>query len=179
MNEQEKFLCENLKACADRFVSANIYKVLPEIGMNIGYTVDGNSAVEVCDIPGRIRRVENDCCYVREPKMGGSVYMAQTLLAIRKKFPQAQCVANLRSSEKILAACRELDFVMVDMPTPPGYWQLGNDYFVDLEKVIAECDDLPDVITIPDRINLEKLILVVSADLEDFADKVLALNSMV
>lgn len=175
---EEKFLCENLKSCADRLVAANIYKVIPEIGMNVAYAVGGNSVDDVCDIPGRIRRVEKECCYVREPKMGGSEYMAGTLLALRKKFPQVQCVANLRSNEKILAACKELDFEMVDMPTPPGYWQLGNDFFVDLDKVIEGCENLPDVITIPDHINLEKLILMVSADIEDFADKVLALNSM-
>ncbi len=180
-------LCNNLKACADRLVAANIYKLLPEIGMNIGYMEGGDSVADVCDIPGRIRRVEEDCCYVRAPKMGGSTYMAQTLLAIRKKFPQATVVANLRSNERILAACEDLEFNMVHMPTPAGYWQLGDDYFVDLEKVIDEAasvpgaadENLPDVITIPDRINLEKLILVVSASLEDFEDKILALNSMV
>lgn len=170
---------ENLKSCADRLVAANIYKVLPEIGMNIAYAVGGSGPEDVWDIPGRIRRVEKECCYVRDPKRGGSEYMAGTLLALRKKFPQVQCVANLRSNEKILSACKDLDFQMVDMPTPPGYWQRGNDFFVDLEKVIEGCDELPDVITVPDRINLEKLILMVSADIEDFADKVLALNSMV
>lgn len=122
---EETSLFENLKSCADRFVAANIYKVLPEIGMNIAYNVGGNDPEDVWDIPGRIRRVEKECCYVREPKKG------------------------------------------------------GNDFFVDLEKVIEGCDELPDVITVPDRINLEKLILMVSADIEDFADKVLALNSMV
>lgn len=178
MNEDER-LGEKLKSCADRLVSANIYKVIPEIGMNIAYTVGGNSPEEVWDIPGRIRRVEKDCCYVRDPKAGGSLYMAGTLLALCKKFPQAECVANLRSNDKILKACRELEFRMVDMPTPPGYWQLGNDFFVDLDKVIENCETLPDVITVPDRINLEKLILVVASNIEDFSDKVLALNSMV
>lgn len=176
---QAETLCKNLKACADRFVASNIYKVLPEIGMNIGYTLIGNTVEDVCDIPGRIRRVEHDCCYVRDPKMGGSLYMAQSLLALRKKFPQTQVIANLRSNDKILEACKELDFVMVDMPTPPDYWQRGDDFFEDLDKVIEQCEDLPDVITVPDRINLEKLILIVSSDIEDFADKVLALNSMV
>lgn len=172
----QEFLCKNLKACADRLVEANIYKLLPEIGMNVGYTIDGKTVTEVCDIPGRIRRVENDCCYVRDPKMGGSIYMAETLLAIRKKFPEAQCVANLRSNEKILEACRCLNFEMAHMPEIPGFWQLGDDYNRDLEKTIAGLKTLPDVITIPDRINLEKLILMVGRDIEEFTDKVLKLN---
>lgn len=174
-----EILCKNLKACADAFVKANIYKLLPEIGMNIGYTVSGKTVAEVCDIPGRIRRVENDCCYVREPKMGGSVYMASTLLAIRKKFPEAQCVANLRSNEKILEACRSLNFEMAHMPDIPDYWQLGDDYDRDLQKTIAAAEKLPDVITIPDRINLEKLILVVGTSIEDFQEKILKLNEVV
>lgn len=175
----EEILCKNLKACADQLVETNVYKLLPEIGTNIAYTVSGSLPAEVCDIPGRIRRVENGCCYVRDPKMGGSLYMAGTLLAIRKKFPEAQCVANFRSSPEILEACRELSLNMVDMPAVPGFWQLGNDYEVDLEKTIALAESLPDIITIPDRINLEKLVLVVGSSLEDFEKKVLSLNDLV
>lgn len=178
MNETES-LCGKLKVCADHLVAANIYKLLPEIGTNIGYTIGGNTPEDVCDIPGRIRRVEKECCYVRDPKMGGSVYMAGTLLAIRRKFPEAQCVANFRSNEKILAACNRLCLKMVDMPEIPDYWQLGDDYDRDLERTIQGTAVLPDVITIPDRLNLEKLILVVGSSIEDFERKVLALNSEV
>ena len=63
------------------------------------------------------------------------------------------------------------------MPTPKDYWQLGNDYDRDLEKVIAGAETLPDVISIPDRINLEKLILVIGTSLDDFQKKVLAINT--
>ncbi|MCQ2106599.1 MAG: hypothetical protein MJZ26_12495 [Fibrobacter sp.] len=179
MTEEEKLLCKNLKACADRLVAANVYRILPEIGTNIGYTIRGTSAAEVCDIPGRIRRVENDCCYVRNPKMGGSLYMAGTLLAIREKFPAAQCVANFRSSPKILDACKTLQFEVAHMPEIPDFWQLGDAYDKDLAKTIKSSKILPDVITIPDRINLEKLILVVGTSIEDFQEKVLALNTLV
>lgn len=172
----EKYLCENLKSCADNLVAANIYKLLPEIGTNIGYTVCGSCADEVCDIPGRIRRVENECCYVRNPKMGGSVYMAGTLLAIRRKFPEAQCVGNFRSNEKILGACRSLNLKIAHMPVIPDYWQLGDDYDRDLEKTITSAQELPDIITIPDRINLEKLILVVGTSMDDFKDKVIKIS---
>ncbi len=176
MMTSEELLCKNLKECADHLVAANIYRLLPEIGMNVGYTIQGNTVAEVCDIPGRIRRVEDDCCYVREPKVGGSLYMAGSLLTIRRKFPQAQCVANLRNSPRILAACESLNFRMVHMPEIPGFWQLGDDYDRDLEKTVDAAVELPDIITIPDRINLEKLILVVGTDIENFERKVLLLN---
>lgn len=179
MTEEEKLLCKNLKDCADRLVSANIYKILPEIGTNIGYTISGTSVAEVCDIPGRIRRVDKDCCYVRSPRMGGSLYMASTLLAIRKKFPDAECVANFRSSPEIIDACETLNFNVVPMPPIPDFWQLGDAYDKDLAKTIRSAKTLPDIITIPDRINLEKLILVVGISIEDFQEKVLALNTMV
>lgn len=174
--EEQILLCDNLKECADSLVTANIYRLLPEIGTNIGYTINGTAVEDVCDIPGRIRRVENDCCYVRNPKMGGSVYMAGTLLTIRKKFPEAQCVANFRNNEKILASCKSIGFRIVHMPTIPDFWQLGDDYDRDLERTIADMGELADVITIPDRINLEKLILVVGKDIADFREKVLKIS---
>ncbi|MFA6622822.1 MAG: thiamine-phosphate synthase family protein, partial [Fibrobacteraceae bacterium] len=134
---------------------------------------------EVAAVPGRIFRVENETYSVRDPKMGISVYMADTLLILREKFPKAQCVMNLRSTPKILNACSKEGFRMVDMPTPADHWQRGNEYDSDLKKVIAGTKELPDVITIPDRINLEKLIVVIGTSLEDFERKVLALNAAV
>lgn len=178
-HKEQKKLCADLKKCADALVTANIFRLLPEIGSNIGYTINGSISVEVCDIPGRIRRVENDCCYVRDPKMGGSVYMAGSLLIIREKFPSAQCVGNFRSNDKILMACQKLNFRIAHMPIIPDFWQLGDDYDRDLKKTIAGTEELPDIITIPDRINLEKLILIVGSSIEDFQEKVLALNAMV
>ena len=46
----------------------------------------------------------------------------------------------------------------------------------DAEKTVDAAVELPDIITIPDRINLEKLILVVGTDIENFERKVLLLN---
>lgn len=175
LSENEK-LCRNLKAGVDRLKAANICKMLPEIGTNIGYTETGTSRKDVCAVPGRIFRVEGETYSVRDPKMGISVYMADTLLAIRKKFPEAKCVANFRSSPKILAECKKAKFRMVEMPTPKDYRQIGDDYDRDLEKVLAEAENIPDIIAIPDRINLEKLILVVGKSLEDFESKVLRIN---
>ena len=172
-------LCRNLNATVESLKAANIYKMLPEIGTNIGYTVHGNTNEDVCAIPGRLFRVDNETCSVREAKMGISQYMAGTLLAIRKKFPQAQCVANFRSNEKILAAVKNSKFHTVAMPTPKDYWQRGNDYDRDLESVLNQTDKMPDVITIPDRINLEKLILVVGSSLEDFEKKVLQIHNRI
>lgn len=170
-------LCRDLKACVDRLKAANIYRMLPEIGTNIGYTETGTSRKNVCAVPGRIFRVESETCTVRDPKMGISAYMADSLLSIRKKFPEAKCIANFRNSPKILSACKKAKFRIVEMPTPKDYWQRGNDYDRDLESVIAKASALPDIIAIPDRINLEKLVLVVGKSLEDFERKVLKINA--
>ncbi len=176
LSENDK-LCRDLKSAVEYLKAANIYRMLPEIGMNIGYTVNGKTAADVCAVPGRIFRVNQETCSVRDPEMGISVYMAGTLLEIRKKFPQAECVANFRSNNKILSAVKKLGLKSLAMPTPKDYWQLGNDYDRDLEKVIAGAETLPDVISIPDRINLEKLILVIGTSLDDFQKKVLAINT--
>lgn len=178
LSESER-LCRNLKASVERLKAANIYKLLPEIGMNIGYTESGTSRDDVCAVPGRIFRVENETVSVRDPKMGISVYMADTLLRIRERFPEAKCVANFRSTPKILEACRKARFKTADMPTPKDYRQAGDDYDRDLEGLLAKTGSLPDVITIPDRINLEKLILVIGTSLEDFERKVLKLHSLI
>ena len=103
---------------------------------------------------------------VAVPEMGGSIHMAECLCCIRKHFPEARCCMDLANNKTILAACKKAGMVMVDMPVPEGYWQLGNDFIVDLDKVLADCKTLPDIVVIPDRINLEKLILVLAPSLD-------------
>lgn len=170
-------LCSELKETAMDLCAKNIYGLIPEIGANIAYAgPDSVVLSDIAGIPGRIIRVKGKSIMMSNPELTGSTNMGNSLLGIRKHFPAAACVVNLRNTEQILNKCRAVGLRMVDMPVPNRYWQTGNDFFVDLDQVLVNCPELPDVITTPDRINLEKLILVTGKSLEDLKQKVLAIN---
>ncbi len=173
-------LCEELQNTVDILCQANIHPLIPEIGANIAYATPESETLEkIAAVPGRIIRVKEQCLPLGKVEMGASTYMGSTLLTVKKYFPAARCIMNLRSNEAILRACGQADFKTVKMPVPKDYRQSDEDFHHDLEKVLQSCNHLPDIVEIPDRLNLEKLILVLGASLEDLATKVLQIQEAV
>ena len=170
-------LCRELRDTVAALCRENIAPLIPEIGANIAYAAaDSATLAEVAGIPGRIIRVKGAAVSSTAPELGASVYMGNTLLTVRKYFPEARCVVNLRNNEVIRRACREGGYRIVAMPVPEGYLQSDEDFARDLETVLRSCAALPDVIAIPDRLNLEKLILVLGRTLEELEAKVLRIS---
>jgi hydrogenase maturation factor/predicted fused transcriptional regulator/phosphomethylpyrimidine kinase len=170
-------LCRELQNTVNALCQNNIYRLLPEIGANIAYAAQNSKTLaELAGIPGRIIRIKGKSVSLSEPEMGASTYMGNSLLTIRKNFPAANCIINLRNNETILRACRQGNYQIVTMPVPDGYLQSDDDFSKDLEKVVSNCTGLPDIIAIPDRLNLEKLILVLGRSLAELAAKILQIN---
>jgi hydrogenase maturation factor/predicted fused transcriptional regulator/phosphomethylpyrimidine kinase len=170
-------LCRELQETVDRLCQRNIGPLLPEIGANIAYAAaDGKTLGEVAGIPGRIIRVKGQAVAIGAPELGGSTYMGNTLLVVRKYFPEARCVVNLRNNGEILRACARENFRIAPLPVPEGYLQSDADFYRDLEAVLRSSEGLPEIIAVPDRLNLEKLILVLGRTLEELAGKILRIQ---
>ena len=170
-------LCRELQEAVNTLCRANIGPLLPEIGANIAYAApDSKSLAEVAGIPGRIIKVKGKAVAISQPELGASTYMGNTLLTVRNYFPECNCVMNLRNDEAVLQACRRENFQLLHMPTPEGYHQSDADFYRDLKRVLENCPGLPEIIGIPDRLNLEKLILVLGRNLPELIAKVLRMN---
>ncbi|AHF06153.1 thiamine-phosphate synthase family protein [Desulfitobacterium metallireducens] len=179
LSEAPTTLCTELETAVNKLCQENIYRMIPEIGANIAYaSPESQSLDEVAGIPGRILRYKNTTTTLGQPELGGSVNMAETLLSIRKYFPLTRCLINMRNTPAILKACREGGLTVADMPTVAEYRQCDGDFIRDLEGMLQKFDRLPDVITIPDRINLEILILIPDETLDELIEKVLKVNTL-
>ncbi len=175
-------LCGELQNTVDTLCQANIYKLIPEIGANIAYAApDSKTLDELAGIPGRMIRVKEQSVSMGKVEMGASTYMGNSLLTVRRYFPEARCIMNLRSNETIIRACRQADYKMAKMPVPKDYKQSDDDFYHDLGEVLQNCKEnasaMPDIIEIPDRLNLEKLILILGTSLKELAIKVLQMNN--
>ena len=116
-SEEEK-LCAALKQTAAIFCDENIYKLLPEIGANIACVKkNGKQLSQVAGIPGRIISVKNKAVAASEPEMGASVHMGESILEVRKYFPEAACIMNLRKNKAVLQACNMAGLTSIDMST--------------------------------------------------------------
>ncbi|NLG83921.1 MAG: AIR synthase [Firmicutes bacterium] len=169
----EKAACLEVKRAAEELIAAGIVRFLPEIGANLAYAPPGaKNPEEGVAFPGRLVRAKDRAVAVGEPEPGGSTHMAKTILVIREFFPAATCIINLRHDPAVREACRTLGLGMATMPTPPGYRQEGEAFYHDLRALLATWNELPVIIELPDRINLEKLFLIVGKDLPDLVKTV-------
>ncbi|NPV71539.1 MAG: AIR synthase [Firmicutes bacterium] len=172
----ERTLCEELAEAVKALERAGILPLIPEIGANIAYaSLEARETRDVAAIPGRLVRVKDRVVPTGQPEMGASIYMAGTLLIAREFFPDTRCVMNLRNNPRVLGACAKAGLVVAAMPAPPDYRQSDDDYSRDLRAVLAARSTLPDVVDVPDRINLERLILVFATGLDDLLRKVKAI----
>ncbi len=179
-DEAERVLCKELKEAVNKLEEAAITNLIPEIGANFAYALSHAKKLEdIAAIPGRLLRFKGEVTALGEPEMGCSTYMGGTLLAVREYFPEARCIINLYNNEKIRSACRELNYKMVSMPVPANYRQTDADFYKDLCPTLSGCETLPDIIEIPDRINLERLILVLGQNPDELVEKVVALSTKV
>lgn len=179
-NDTERSLCLELGRGVKKLQEAGISALIPEIGANLAYCMPGARKLEdIAAIPGRMLRFKGGVATLGEPEMGCSKHMGGSLLGVRERFPDARCVINLYNDEKIRNACAALNFRVANMPVPPDYRQTDADFYHDLGKTLQACRQLPDIIEIPDRINLERLILVLGENLDGLIQKVLALSKKV
>lgn len=172
----EAALCRELGQAVRELEEANVVALIPEIGANLAYCLPGARELrDIAAIPGRLLRFKGRVATLGEPEMGCSHHMGGTILVVREFFPQARCVINLRNTPRVRRACAELGYRVASMPVPPDYRQADDDFYTDLRRTLAACRELPDVIEIPDRINLERLILVLGRNLDEIVRKVTSL----
>ena len=175
-SETERLLCEGLSRAVESLKEANIAPLIPEIGANLAYaSPQARGVSDIAALPGRLVRVKDRVVTHGEPEMGCSAHMALTLLVARERFPEARSVINLRNDPLILRACVEAGMVVRSMPPSPDFRQTDEDYERDLRAVLSRCSSLPDVIDIPDRLNLERLIIVFGTSLDGLVEKVIRL----
>jgi len=174
--DAERVLCRELEQAVKQLQAANIARLIPEIGANLAYALpEAKKIKDIAAIPGRLLHFKGRVATLGEPEMGCSSYMGGTLLAVREFFPAARCVINLRNNALVRRACTALGFKVVSMPVPADYRQTDDDFYRDLRQVLTGCRELPDVIEIPDRINLERLILVLGQAPGEIVTKLTAL----
>ena len=82
-------------------------RLLPEVGSNIGYCIDG--AVDVDDVvalTGRIVRVGEGARAVGCARFGASKHVARIVLAAHARDGRVCCAMNVKYSESAVRACR-------------------------------------------------------------------------
>lgn len=123
-NAEQSHILQKLDT-AFRELSAleGITKLVPEIGMNLGYCLPEASGYEdVAGYPGRITGCDGRLVTPTGPRFGGSRHTARVVLAANRMYPEIRCVLPIRFSIKAIELLRrmELPIGCFDRNQEPG-----------------------------------------------------------
>ncbi len=109
-------LLSSLEEAVNRFVSnEGSYRVMPEVGVNIAMALPGAKRPDrVAGITGRIVKDGKRAVPVGSIDFGGSSHIGRVVLTAMKYDADKRAAMNIKFSNRILKACRELGLSMVE-----------------------------------------------------------------
>lgn len=167
-----------LSSAVERLKSEHCGRIIPEVQSNLGYALPGATIPsEVAAVPGRIIRMGADVFTFREPAFGASSHIARIILTVMRFRPEYRAAMNIRFSEEIIAACRDLgldtdSFSRADEPEEVkrregSSLEWGTDY------VLARRGSIPDVIFDRGDVGKEPMVRVLGRDPEEVVAKII------
>jgi hydroxymethylpyrimidine kinase / phosphomethylpyrimidine kinase / thiamine-phosphate diphosphorylase len=112
LEEKERYLVlkELKEAVLTLENSPDFPGLIPEVGCNIGMAIpEADSYEDVAAVEGRIVRLREQAIAVGCVDFGASRHIAGIILASLRYNPGMKAAINVKYSEKVLAACREME----------------------------------------------------------------------
>jgi len=145
---------------------------IPEVGINIGYAMEGARGPEdVCALEGRIVRCGDGARVVGMARFGASKHVARIVLAAIERDLNVRAVVNVKYSERNLEACRDAglsisSFSRDDEPPEGSSMDWGT------RKAMEGFGGVPDVIYDVGGFGKEPMIRVLGLEPDDVVRKV-------
>lgn len=152
-------------------------RLIPEVGSNIGYCVDGAvDAHDVVALTGRIVRVGEGARAVGCARFGASKHVARIVLAAHAHDGRVHCAMNVKYSEGAVQACRAagLSVASFDRSKEPK----GESSMTwGVNHAIARHGGVPDVIFDKGGPGKEPMIRILGRDPRNVMKKLKAISS--
>ncbi|MEM4980416.1 MAG: bifunctional hydroxymethylpyrimidine kinase/phosphomethylpyrimidine kinase [Candidatus Bathyarchaeia archaeon] len=155
-------------------------KLVPEVQMNLAFALPNAAGRgDVAAIPGRIVKVDGGVKASCPPEFGASGHVANTVLAAMKFDRGVRSALNIRYSEKIIEACRELGYVVSHydraLEPPEVKMREGGTTAWGAEYAIRSLGRVPDVIYHKGDWGKEPMVTLLGRDPLEVVEKALRL----
>jgi len=149
--------------------SPEFAKLIPEVGCNIGMAIPGARNYEdVAAVEGRIVRYRGRAKPVGCVDFGASRHVAGVIIAALREKPEIRAAINVRYSEEILTACRDLglgisSFIREKEPEEVRTMDWGN------SEAIKEYGGVPEVIYDEGGVGKEPMVRLLGTGASELA----------
>lgn len=171
LEEKERYLAlEEVKEAISILAgSPEFAKLIPEVGCNIGMAIPGARNYEdIAAVEGRIVRYRGRANPVGCAGFGASRHIARVIFAALRKRPDVRAALNVKYSEEVLAACREMgldisSFDRTEEPEDVSIMDWGT------SEAIREYEGVPEVIYDKGGVGKEPIIRLLGTDASELA----------
>jgi hydroxymethylpyrimidine kinase/phosphomethylpyrimidine kinase len=172
---------KGLKEAYHRLESKASSEIIPEVGSNLVYALEGaQDEEEVAGIEGRIVKVGKTFKRVGEIDFGASRHMARLVLEVMRFYPFLRSVMNIRYDPIFIEKGKKMGFkiLSLDRKKEPEdvKRQEGASLRWMVREVLKEVREVPDLIYDEGDIGKEPMIRVLGKDPQEVVDKVLKLS---
>lgn len=154
-----------------------LVSLTPEVGVNIVMCLRNPTSLdEVCGVEGRLRPVRGFLRAQGTVKFGGSKHLGNMLIEVNKRWSSIRACMNIRYSQAILKAIRELNFKVASFDRskepPEVKMKEGLSMKWGAREAIKELAEEPDVIYDLGDVGKEPMIRIFGKDALDVIRKV-------
>lgn len=149
--------------------SRYVFKLIPEVGMNIAAAVPYADSVEdIVGIPGRIRRAGKRALAAHPPEYGGSSHLARYILSILNHDHSKRAAINIKFDEKALKRLKAKGFKVSyydrRLEPPEVKEKEGATIPWGVQQAIENLGNIPDVIYHRGDWGKEPMIVILGKD---------------
>lgn len=131
----DPFLLEFMEALDRITRNPNLYRIVPEVGMNIVYSpADAGKPSEYIGLTGRILKSGDKTVVVGKPSRGGSHHVAQVLWLVKKVDSEKNVCTSIRYAKEIIDFLEKKKLNLLRT----GPHRSPHDLMKDLEESILE-----------------------------------------
>ncbi|RLI89444.1 MAG: bifunctional hydroxymethylpyrimidine kinase/phosphomethylpyrimidine kinase [Candidatus Altiarchaeales archaeon] len=163
--EEKRSIIEDIEMAVQRFISTEgSYRLVPEVGVNIAMALENAKKIEdVAGICGRLVRYKKGVVPVGTIEFGGTSHVGRIVLTAMKFDAKKRAAMNIRFSDEILNACKELglkisSFDRERQPKDTKTMEWG------ISEAIKGLGEIPDVIYDEGGVGKEAMIRILGED---------------
>lgn len=178
----QRALAETLERMTSEPLSRRLASVIPEVQSNMVYSVPRRLARGVHDVvgvPGRVVRYLDRVRAVGYPQPGASSHVARLVLEAMKYDPDVRSAMNIRYSEELVEAARQLGMsvVVVDRREEPEEVKRTEGASMPwmVRRAVEQAGRVPDILADLGDVGKEPMIRVFGRSPDEVLDKVIRL----
>ncbi len=165
---EEEIVLSNVRTALRTLESTRDFtRLIPNVGSNIAMAKKGaKDTSDIAAVPGRIYEMKGAVKIPAAPELNASKHVAGMILAVSKNSPEVRAAINIRNSEEILRACKDIGWTLVEIEAKYE----GRE--ADVAQKLSKFKESPQVIYHNGGFGIEPIVYIIGETAVDVVERI-------